>query len=152
MRDYEKSQIIKLRAEGNGYGKIARTLGISLNTVKSFCRRNDVRAGMTVDAPVTEYSGENTTCPNCGTPIRQIAGQKKKKFCCDREWVTFRTDILTDGGLDPQMPPRPTVMMLGLPSGSQVATNNTGLGYTENFAPKSFSLCPPRRILHLPFF
>jgi DNA invertase Pin-like site-specific DNA recombinase len=42
MTDHQKAQIIKLRAAGNGYGKIARTLGISLNTVKSFCRRNDI--------------------------------------------------------------------------------------------------------------
>ena len=30
MTDYQKAQIIKLRAAGNGYGKIAQTLGISL--------------------------------------------------------------------------------------------------------------------------
>ena len=36
MTDNQKAQIIKLRAAGNGYGSIARTLGISLNTVKSF--------------------------------------------------------------------------------------------------------------------
>ena len=42
MTDNQKAQIIKLRAAGNGYGKIAQTIGISVNTVKSFCRRNDV--------------------------------------------------------------------------------------------------------------
>lgn len=39
MTDNQKAQIIKLRAAGNGYGKIAKTIGISVNTVKSFCGR-----------------------------------------------------------------------------------------------------------------
>ena len=30
MTDNQKSQIIKLRTTGNGYGKIAQTLGISV--------------------------------------------------------------------------------------------------------------------------
>lgn len=42
MTDYQKTQIMKLRAEGLGYGRIAQQLGISLNTVKSYCRRNNV--------------------------------------------------------------------------------------------------------------
>lgn len=46
MTDNQKAQIIKLRVAGNGYGKIARTLGISLNTVKSFCRRNDINGNI----------------------------------------------------------------------------------------------------------
>ena len=46
MTDNQKAQIIKLRAAGNGYGKIAQTIGISVNTVKSFCRRNDINGDM----------------------------------------------------------------------------------------------------------
>ena len=42
MIDNQREQIIKLRAAGNGYGKIAQELGISPNTVKSFCRRNAI--------------------------------------------------------------------------------------------------------------
>lgn len=40
MKDEEKRQIISLRRNGAGYGKIADVLGISINTVKSFCRRH----------------------------------------------------------------------------------------------------------------
>ena len=53
MTDNQKSQIIKLRAAGNGYGKIAQTLGISLNTVKSFCRRNDINGNTTCRTSAT---------------------------------------------------------------------------------------------------
>ena len=77
MTDNQKSQIIKLRAAGNGYGKIAQTLGISLNTVKSFCRRNDINGNTAIEPSVT-LTGETTACENCGREIQQIAKQKKQ--------------------------------------------------------------------------
>ena len=83
MTDHQKAQIIKLRATGNGYGKIAKSLGISLNTVKSFCRRNDINENTVIESPIT-LTGETTYCENCGQPIRQIEKQKKKRFCCDK--------------------------------------------------------------------
>ena len=83
MTDHQKAQIIKLRADGNGYGKIAKSIGISLNTVKSFCRRNDIGSNFSVE-PALAYTGETTYCENCGQPIRQIEKQKKKRFCCDK--------------------------------------------------------------------
>lgn len=83
MTDNQKSQIIKLRVVGNGYGKIAQMLGISLNTVKSFCRRNDI-SGNTATEPSAILTGETTACENCGREIQQIAKQKEKRFCCDK--------------------------------------------------------------------
>lgn len=83
MTDHQKAQIIKLRAAGDGYGKIAKSLGISLNTVKSFCRRNDICSNFSVE-PTLAFTGETTYCENCGQPIRQIEKQKKKRFCCDK--------------------------------------------------------------------
>lgn len=82
MTESQKNQLIQLRAAGNGYGTIAQSLGISPNTVKSFCRRNVVRMKVPVESPVLP-SGERTFCENCGREIRQIAKQKKKRFCCD---------------------------------------------------------------------
>ena len=40
MTNEQKLQIARLRRDGYGYVKIAQILGISNNTVKSFCRRN----------------------------------------------------------------------------------------------------------------
>ena len=94
MTDNQKAQIIKLRAAGNGYGKIAQTLGISVNTVKSFCRRNDINGDMVIEPSVT-LTGETTACENCGREIQQIAKQKKKRFCCDKcrnEWWNSHLD------------------------------------------------------------
>lgn len=94
MTDNQKSQIIKLRATGNGYGKIAQTLDISLNTVKSFCRRNDIN-GNTMTEPSVTLTGETTACENRGREIQQIAKRKKKRFCCDKcrnEWWNSHLD------------------------------------------------------------
>ncbi|MCI8790782.1 MAG: RNA polymerase subunit sigma-70, partial [Lachnospiraceae bacterium] len=40
MTDAEKEKIRFLRMEGLGYGAVAERLGLSENTVKSYCRRN----------------------------------------------------------------------------------------------------------------
>ncbi len=79
MTDNQKAQIIKLRAAGNGYGKIAQTLGISSNTVKSFCRRNGV-AGIRA-AKQTE---RQNCCPQCGKKLIQAEKQKPRRFCSDQ--------------------------------------------------------------------
>lgn len=42
MTDEQKQQIIALRRAGAGYGRIAMQLQISINTVKSFCRRHSL--------------------------------------------------------------------------------------------------------------
>lgn len=83
MTENEKTQILQLRDGGSGYKRIAQTLGISVNTVKSFCRRNE---------PGRERSEEGTSqphdstivCENCGQMIRQIPKQKRRRFCCDQ--------------------------------------------------------------------
>ena len=39
MTDEQRQKITNLRAAGNGYKKISKLLGLSENTVKSFCQR-----------------------------------------------------------------------------------------------------------------
>lgn len=40
MNNIEREQIISLRAAGQSYARIADALNLSVNSVKSFCRRN----------------------------------------------------------------------------------------------------------------
>ena len=82
MNDVQKTQILNLREKGLGYGKIARELGISPNTVKSFCRRNC--ADTETEEHVSVSIGEVTRCENCGSDIRQNLKRKHKRFCCDK--------------------------------------------------------------------
>ena len=53
-------------------GAIARKVGISENTVKSFCRRNAQKE----DKPVTGAGEHRCLC--CGAPVAQQAGRKKR--------------------------------------------------------------------------
>lgn len=78
MTDEQRMQIINLREEGNGYKKIAQMMGLSENTVKSFCQRRKLGGVVVQTAPA-----ENV-CPCCGKVVVQNPGRKQKKFCSDR--------------------------------------------------------------------
>jgi len=96
MTDSQKKQIIKLRLTGMGYGKISSTVGVSINTVKSFCRRNPVNENISPEK-VKVLSGESSSCENCGQTINQIAQQKKRRFCCDacrNKWWNSHLDLV----------------------------------------------------------
>jgi len=80
MNDHQKQQIRHLRQLGLGYTKIATGLGLSANTVKSYCQRNNLGA-----TPVG-------VCGYCAAALRQTPGAKKRRFCSDkcrsRWWAT----------------------------------------------------------------
>ena len=42
VTDEQKEKIIRFRSMGRGYADIGKELGISKDTVKSFCRRNSL--------------------------------------------------------------------------------------------------------------
>lgn len=97
MTENQKKQIARMRANGTGYGKIAQEMGISLNTIKSYCRRNKLNGNAAEETPAAVLSGVETKCENCGKVIRQIAKQKKKRFCCDKcrnEWWNSHLDLV----------------------------------------------------------
>ena len=94
----EKKEVVKLRKAGYGYSRIADALGISKNTIKAFCRRNDLRGqaeampDITItDAPVVK------SCRHCGKPVVQTPGRKEKKFCNDtcrnRYWNSHLSQV-----------------------------------------------------------
>lgn len=85
MNAQEKLQIDQLRAGGMGYSKVAATLNLPLNTVKSYLYRQ------TATAPVKETD----RCLNCGKHINIISGRKPRKFCSDKcrmEWWNAHQD------------------------------------------------------------
>ena len=73
MTNEQRMIVSALRAQGIGYGAIARKVGISENTVKSFCRRNAQKA---VTAQPDAEKREHC-CLCCGAPVAQHAGRKK---------------------------------------------------------------------------
>ena len=76
MTNEQKEKIIRLRRQGTGYADIGRELGISNNTVKSFCRRN----GLTISE--SGPSDQLDRCRECGNPIIQREKTKQRIFCC----------------------------------------------------------------------
>lgn len=78
MTTEERNTIALMRKSGTGYAVIARELGLSKNTVKTFCRRN----GLT-STPASETNLEQHLCPQCGGPVDLTPGRKPKRFCCD---------------------------------------------------------------------
>lgn len=73
MTTEQKTRIANMRGAGMSLADIAADLGLSKNTVKSYCRRNDV-SGTTPD---------EHRCLCCGKPVEQTPGRKQKKFCSD---------------------------------------------------------------------
>ena len=75
MTNEQREKITELRNNDIGYKRISALTGISINTVKSYCRRH----------PVSEYG----ICQQCGAPIKQTPHKRAKKFCsnaCRMAW------------------------------------------------------------------
>lgn len=92
MNDTQRQQIEKLRAEGLSYGKISETLGLSINTIKTYCRRHGLGGVVATSAPIDE-AGHFCLC--CGKPVQQTPGRKEKKFCsdsCRNKWWNSHLD------------------------------------------------------------
>ena len=93
MTTNDKTQIVCMRKAGAGYGVIAQKLGLSVNTVKTFCRRNHLTQNDLAQPEAQTPAAENAvlmtvepsvkTCLQCGTAVVQTPGRKEKKFCCD---------------------------------------------------------------------
>lgn len=84
MTEEQKKQIKDLRMKGVGYKKIAQYIGLSENTVKSFCRRTAMQK-QEMAAPIKSDS----VCECCGKTMAQIPGRKKRRFCsdaCRQKW------------------------------------------------------------------
>ncbi len=69
MTELDRAAIREYRKQGLGYKKIAMKTGVSLNTVKSFCKRKQEKTSV---------------CLQCRRPITQTKGRKTKKFCSDK--------------------------------------------------------------------
>ena len=72
MNKEQKASIIKMRSDGMTFSEIANQLQLSINTVKSFYRRN------------AKTKSQFETCMHCGKPIVQTKHKRQKKFCSDK--------------------------------------------------------------------
>lgn len=99
MNNIEREQIIALHAAGQSYARIADALNLSVNSVKSFCRRNALSgcAGKPVAQIESETTQNATFCEQCGQLTVQTPGRKHKRFCSDTcrtaWWNAHRTQV-----------------------------------------------------------
>ncbi|GHV24215.1 hypothetical protein FACS189465_1050 [Clostridia bacterium] len=83
MTNLQKSNIAALRKKGDSYAKIAVTLSISENTVKSYCRRNKLGTKPIIN----EFLTANNICNNCKQQL--CSARRNKKFCSDKCRLTW---------------------------------------------------------------
>lgn len=75
MNNMQRAAIIKRRGRGEPISKIAKTLGLNVNTVKSFCRRQNI----TVQIEMKNVG----TCDNCDEVLPSYQGGRRRRFCSD---------------------------------------------------------------------
>ncbi len=73
MTDLQKKTIRAMRLQGISYVKIGEDLGLSDNTVRSYCRRNGLG----------EKAKNTIACKQCGKLIKIVPKQKPRMFCSD---------------------------------------------------------------------
>lgn len=73
MTNEQKEKVLMLRSQGLGYKKIASEVAATVDSVKSFLRRNQ-------NKPIEYGDG---CCKECRKPIEIIPKIKTKKFCSD---------------------------------------------------------------------
>ena len=93
MTKEQKALVVKLRDQGMTFAAIAEKLDISVNSIKSFYRRN----GNASNATITSNNENQLCCKECGKPIAQPFGTREKKFCSDKcrmlWWNTHRSEV-----------------------------------------------------------
>ena len=85
MNAIQKEQIAELKGQGESYSKISGLLGISENTIKSYCRRNKLTESLNNPSCMLK----DDLCQQCSHKLKHIPGHKKKKFCSDKCRMTW---------------------------------------------------------------
>ena len=75
MTTEQKDRIAEMRRQGCTYAKIAETLSISENTIKTYCRRTRLNEDNVKAALV---------CKLCGNPIEVKDKHRARQFCSDK--------------------------------------------------------------------
>ncbi len=94
MTDNEKKQIAEYREQGMSYTEISKVMDLSLNSIKTYCKRNGL-GGMR--AYSRDGSSVVTTCESCGKSVTQNPGRKSKRFCsdqCRNKWWNAHMDLV----------------------------------------------------------
>ncbi len=95
MTDTQKAKIKELRLAGYGYKRVAQALSLSVDTVKSYCRKNNL-GGVMAEPPLSSLNGK-TYCRQCGKELLQKPNQKALLFCsseCRQTWWNAHPEMI----------------------------------------------------------
>ncbi len=87
MNKMQKEKVRQMRGYRISYSKIAKAVGLPENTVKSFCRRNQLN--IRAESVVGSSSKGMPYCLNCSKQITQTPGHRGRKYCSDRCRITW---------------------------------------------------------------
>ncbi len=79
MTEVQKQKIKYLRAQGFSYKAISDELRISVNTVKSYCRRSALGSDS-----IVALETATDICDSCNKELIHTPGAKRKRFCTDQ--------------------------------------------------------------------
>ena len=98
MTSFQKEHISNMRRVGESYSAIAEALGLSRNTIKSYCQRKLCEKPYSDDEHTLAYSN----CDQCGMKFTLYTGHRQRRFCSDRcrvTWWNAHRDLLNSKGL-----------------------------------------------------
>jgi hypothetical protein len=79
MNTSQKVKISEMRGKRKTYAAIAIEIGVSENTVKSFCRRNGIGTA----------KEKFEVCPECDVSLIHLPHKRQKRFCSDKCRMTW---------------------------------------------------------------
>ena len=94
MTDNQKNMIAEYRQAGFSYTQISKMMDLSINRIKTYCKRHGLGGFAAYGCPASE---ETVLCEMCGRIVPQNPGRKHKKFCSDKcrmaWWNTHQEDV-----------------------------------------------------------
>ena len=90
MNELQKEKIKELRKSGYGYKRVATELGISINTIKSFCRKECREKWWSKNRnKLNKKKARIEHCLSCGKEMR-LYEFEKRKFCSHACYIESR--------------------------------------------------------------
>lgn len=85
MTDYQRKIITKMRVNGDGYQMIAKTVGLSRDIVRNYCKKTNLQGyGYVTALNAKEQMQMGLLCKNCCLPVNRKHTGRPKKFCSDK--------------------------------------------------------------------
>lgn len=85
MTKAKAEKIIELRKSGLGYQAIAKEIGVSRDSVRSFCKNHNIEPE-TIARDDKRYQG---CCPNCHKRLQKQKSGRPRKFCSKECQVAY---------------------------------------------------------------